>query len=232
VSARLLLFAAIALAILYILRQQKRLALLAAQIRGLREQALEHLTYRPHQDSELAESLAVATRELEAQGFTLLGDHAEEAKLAGSSQPQRWFVDRARTTFGWMAPFEVSGDRHVVIVLMSHELDRQVITARQPASSMLSRPPFVTVQHVPPATSFAGLVEKHRDKAGLDDPERAFIPVRTFDEVVHELVRMRDKAIAWRQAQPTDELLDADLKSLLGAQYARLAPLMKRRLRT
>jgi hypothetical protein len=94
----------------------------------------------------------------------------------------------------------------------------------------LSRPPFVTLQHVPPPTSLQQTLAKHRAKAGLEDASRAFIPVRTFEQVEHELARMRDKVIAWRRAQPADELLDADLRSLLGPQYAKLAPAVKRRL--
>jgi hypothetical protein len=230
VSAKLVIVAVLALAILYVLRVQKRLTILAAQIRGLREQALQHVTYKPVGDVDFADALADATREAEREGFRILGDHAEEAKLSGSSRPMRWFVDREGTTFGWMSPFETPGQRHVVIVLMSHELDRVTITARQPAASTLSRPPFVTLQHIPPATSFIAVVAKHRAKARFDDPERAFIPVKTFDEVVHELDRMRDKSIAWREAQPMDALLDADLRSLLGGEYAKLGAAMKRRL--
>jgi hypothetical protein len=41
---------------------------------------------------------------------------------------------------------------------------------------------------------------------------------------------MREKAIAWREGQQHDELLDADLRSLLGAQYRRLGSAMRRRL--
>jgi hypothetical protein len=41
---------------------------------------------------------------------------------------------------------------------------------------------------------------------------------------------MRDKVIAWRTAQSAGELLDADLRSLLGPQYDKLAPAVKRRL--
>jgi hypothetical protein len=229
-SAKALLLVALAFAIIFILRLRHRLALLVEQIRGLRERAMERITYRPAPAGALAEVLDEATAEAESLGLTMLGDRIEEAKLQTLERPMRWFVDRDGTTFGWMAPFEVDGAKHTVIVLMSHELDAQTITARQPLASTLSRPPFVALHHVPPATSFKQTLAKHRAKAGLDDSGRGFIPVKTFEQVEHELDRMRDKVIAWRTAQPADELLDADLRSLLGPQYAKLAPAVKRRL--
>jgi hypothetical protein len=46
-SAKALLLVALAFAIIFILRLRQRLALLAEQVRGLRERALERITYRP-----------------------------------------------------------------------------------------------------------------------------------------------------------------------------------------
>ncbi len=225
--ALLVLFA---VAIVYALRLRRKLVLLAEQIRGLRERALERVTYRPAPADALGNSLDDITEEGQGLGLTMVGDKVEEAKLASLERPMRWFVDAAGTTFGYFAPFEVEGAKFTVVVLMSHELDAQTISARQPASSTLARPPFVTLQHVAPATSLQQTLAKHRSKAALDEAGRAFVPVKTFEEIEHELDRMRDKVIAWRKAQPADELLDLDLKALLGAQYAKLADSMKRRL--
>lgn len=227
----ILLLCALAFAIIFILRLRQKLALLAEQVRGLRARALERITYRPAGKDALADVLDDATAEAETLGLTMLGDYIEEASVASLERAIRWFVDGAEgLTFGWMAPFEVEGQKYIVIVLMSHELDAQTITARQPLGSTLSRPPFVTLAHLPPATSFQQTLAKHRARAGLGEPGRAFIPVRTFEQVERELDRMRDKVIAWRTGQPEDELLDADLRSLLGPQYAKLAPAVKRRL--
>jgi hypothetical protein len=71
---------------------------------------------------------------------------------------------------------------------------------------------------------------KHRELARLDDDTRGFVPVKSFEQLGTELDRMRQKVIAWRLEQPTDELLEADLRSLLGGQYPRLAKAMRRRL--
>lgn len=225
-----LLLCALAFAIIFILRLRQKLTLLAEQVRGLRARALERITYRPAGKDALATILDEATAEAESLGLSMLGDYIEEASVVSLERAIRWFVDGDGTTFGWMAPFEVDGQKYILIVLMSHELDAQTITARQPLGSTLSRPPFVTLSHLPPATSFQQTLAKHRTKAGLGESGRAWIPVKTFEQVEHELDRMRDKVIAWRNAQPEDELLDADLRSLLGPQYAKLAPAVKRRL--
>jgi hypothetical protein len=231
VIGKLILLVAIAIAIIYVLRARRQLAILAAQIRELREHAMHSITYRPVGTSpELTDELEAATREAQAAGFTMLGDFVEESAVREAGLAMRWFVDGRGTTFGWLAPFSVAGTRETVLVLMSHELASQTITSRAPKASALSRPPFVRVQHVAPGTSFLDTWAKHREVAELDDESRGFVPVRTFEQLRHELERMRDKVIAWRQAQPEDELLDADLKSLLGTQYVRLGAAMRRRL--
>lgn len=229
-TTKLLLLCILAFAIIFVLRVRQKLAMLAAQIRGLREHALERVTYRPAGGAELGDSIDDATAEAEKLGFTMLGDFVEESRVTPQGRAMRWMTDAAGTTFGWIAPFDVDGQRHILIVLMSHELDAQTITSRQPLASTLTRPPFVTLQHLPPATSFAQVVAKHRDKAQLGDADRGHVPAKSFDQIVAELDRMRDKVIAWRSEQPADELLDSDLRSLLGPQYGKLAGPLKRRL--
>jgi hypothetical protein len=230
VFGELILLIAIALAVIFVLRARRQLAMLAVQIRQLREHAREPLTYRPVGSLELADELAATTREAEQAGFSMLGDFVEESPVREGGMPMRWFVDARGTTFGWMAPFDVKGKREIVIVLMSHELASQTITSRAPKASALSKPPFVLVQHVPLGASFAEVVAKHRAAAKLDDDTRGFVPVKTFDQLTHEVERMRAKVITWREGQQREELLDADLRSLLGAQYRRLGRAMRRRL--
>lgn len=224
------LILAIALAVMFVLRARRQLAVLAAQIRELREHALKPVSYRPVGSPELADEVAAATVEAEKAGFTMLGDYLEESPVREAGMPMRWFVDARGTTFGWMAPFEVRGKREIVLVLMSHELASQTITARAPKASALMRPSFVHAHSVDMATSFTETVAKHREYAKLDDDTRGFVPVKTFEQLSHELERMRGKVIAWRESQPDDELLDADLRTLLGGQYRRLANAMRRRL--
>lgn len=230
VSGELILLIAIVIAIVIVLRARRQLAVLALQIRELRDHAMQPLTYRPASSPELGDELAAVTRDAEAAGFSILGDYLEESPVRETSMAMRWFVDARGTTFGWMAPFEVSGTREIVIVLMSHELAAQTITTRAPRASALSRPPFVQVHHVALDMPFADVVARHRELADLDDTTRGFVPVRTFEQLAHELERMRGKVIAWREQQAKDELLDADLRSLLGAQYTRLGRAMRRRL--
>jgi hypothetical protein len=220
----------LALGVLYLLRTRRQLELLALQIRELREHATQTVTYHPVGSPELADALMTITAEAEKLGFTMLGDFLEDSAVRPAGSPMRWFVDARGTTFGWMAPFEIDGERVIVIVLMSHELASQTITSRAPVASSLTRPPFVTTCNVPLKATFEETVAKHREVAQLDDDTRGFVPVRTFEQLRHELERMRSKAIAWREHQPAADLLEADLRSLLGAQYRKLAGAMRRRL--
>lgn len=230
-SASTLLVLFVGLALIFVLRMRRRLALLAEQIRQLRAQALEPVSYAPAPASnEHDDRVAKITAEAEGLGFTRLGDYVEDSTAAVAGLSMRWFVDAAGTTFGWIAPFDVGGQKHMVAVLMSHELGAQTITARQPPASLLARPPFVSMHTLPLSTSLTETYTRHKKFAGIDDDDRAFIPVRTFDQLVAELGRMRSKTIEWRRSQAADELLDADLKSLLGAQYSKLVGPLRRRL--
>jgi hypothetical protein len=230
-STTSLIILMVALAAIFVLRTQRRLALLAVQIRGLRLQASEPYEYEAIDRAELDGQLETATREAERAGLVMLGDF-RETWLDMKEAPKRAFTDAEGTTFGWMTPFFVDGAATCVVVVYSHELDAQAITVRQPPSSSLARPPFVRFQTIAPATSIEMVLAKHRAHAGISDPARAFIPVKSFQQLTHELERMRDKARAWRKEQSTDELLDNDLRALLGAQYAKLGEAMKRRVRT
>lgn len=225
-----LLLLLVSAGVVFVLSVRARLTLLAEQTRRLRANALEPVSYRPAPSGALGGGVVKITAEAEQLGFTMLGDHLEDSSLATTGRAMRWFVDADGTTFGSLAPFDYDGQRHIVVVLMSHELAAQTITSRQPAASLLSRPPFVDMQTLPLTTSLAETVAKHRKRAQLDDAERAFIPVRTFEQLTTELDRMRSKVIAWRKAQPADELLDADLRTLLGSQYSKLAGPLRRRL--
>jgi hypothetical protein len=230
VFGEMALLVLLALGIMFVLRARRQLTELAAQIRELRAHATSPVSYRATGGDGLDAELDSTVREAEAAGFTMLGDYLEESPVRDGGMPMRWFVDARGTTFGWMAPFEVKGERQIVLVLMSHELSTQTITARAPRASALSRPPFVHARHVELSASLADTVAAHRAAANLDDDSRGFVPVKTFEQLRHELERMRAKVIAWREAQPRDELLDADLRMLLGGQYERLARAMRRRL--
>src|SRR5690606_9134009 len=159
-------------------RARRQLAVLALQIRELREHPMQPLTYRPAPSAELADELAAITDEPEQAGFSILGDYLEESPVRETSMAMRWFVDARGTTFGWMAPFEVNGAREIIVVLMSHELAAQTITTRAPRASALSRPPFVQVHHVALDMPFVDLVARHRELADLDDTTRGFVPVK------------------------------------------------------
>src|SRR5687768_275848 len=111
VLGHVVLIIAIAIAVMLVLRARRQLAVLAEQIRELREHALHPITYRPVGSPELADELHATTTEAEKAGFTMLGDFVEESPVRPDGMPMRWFTDARGTTFGWMAPFEVRGEK-------------------------------------------------------------------------------------------------------------------------
>src|SRR5689334_16368771 len=123
----LILILFIGFGIIFVLRLRARLALLAEQIRRLRANALEPVSYRPAPKDALGDTVSKVTEEAEKLGFSVLGDYLEDGALDSTGRAMRWIVNGDGTVFGWVAPFEASGQLHILAVLMSHELDAQVI---------------------------------------------------------------------------------------------------------
>ena len=235
---RLIAYAAVAAigGVMFLVKLRRKLALLATQIGELRAQALRAISYRPVGPGDEAltanlGALAAVTREAEQLGLTMLGDLVEEGSVRKATTAMRWFHDASGTVFGWMAPIPAGGSTVVVVALRSDDEETQASTTRVSPHGALAPPPFVRLQLVPLPTSLAETLAKHRAFAGTNDPARTFRRVTTLAELGAEIARTRAKVSAWRTAQPADQLLDADLRGVLGAQYAKLGAAMTRRLR-
>lgn len=163
-------------------------------------------------DAELGRS---AVADLVAAGLSTLGNLVEEGE---SKLVTHWFVDASRTTFGWVALARGAGRLVPVMLFASHRADGAVYTRRVPKLPMLQQPPFIRRQDVPPSTTLAEALAKHRELAGAGD----WIRIDSLDDVIREMPRMRDLMIAWRDAQPPADLLDQDLRLILGKHYAQL----------
>ena len=112
---RWLLFAAAIVAILLLiavnevrrrLPNRRRLEPLAKAVETMRRAAAQEITYRAPTPAEAAlgglqELFEAAERELHEQGFTVLGDQAEEQAGGGTTGITRWFVDPSRTVIGF-----------------------------------------------------------------------------------------------------------------------------------
>jgi len=220
------LFAALALA--GWLRMRNALARLEQKIRRLRELHGRELRYRPLEPGEDAlratlDGLDDHTAQLRAAGLEILGELVEEHE---SRVATRWFVDAARTTFGWIGMARTRGMAIPIALFASHAEDLAVYTRRVPKIPSVVMPPFIRRQDLPGATPIADALARHRSFAG-DGP---WVRIDSLDDVIREMPRIRRLVIAWREAQPPVELLDADLRAILGKHYERLGAQLARRL--
>ena len=207
------------------LRLRERIARLEQQIRKLRELSTRRLTYRRVTDADRGLDAAGVTAafDLPAAGLEVLGDLVEESE---SKLLTRWFVDKPRTTFGWVGLARAGVGSIPVALLASHRADGAVYTRRVPKLPMLKSPPFIRRQDLPPTTDLADALAKHRELAGEGD----WIKIESLEDVIREMPRIRDKMIAWRDAQPPADLLDQDLRLILGKHYEQLGARLARKL--
>lgn len=203
-----------------------------AQLQTLRASLIGDVEYRPPGpgDGALVARLAVvgtATDEATRLGATVLGDLVAQMPGQAPLGIMRCFVCDDRTTLGLLGLATRRGLPIVVGELRSHADDAAYVTRRTSTANDLARAPFHHGQTVDPALPLARALERHREFA-TDGPFRR---VETLDEFVGELMRWRARAVAWRLAQNSDELLEWDLRGLLGRSYPWYARALRRNLK-
>lgn len=175
-------------------------------------------------DGELLALLRIADshREaLEAFGFRALGELIVERR-GEAVMVSRMLASGDGLTLAGLS-VTVKNPTRVYVALSSYTGERQHGTTRGEVQS-LARPPFVTITSLGLDTPIAKLV------AGHQAPQDARV-IATIDDVVARLVELRERTVAWRAAQPPDELLEADLRALLGKAYDRGGKLWAEKLR-
>jgi hypothetical protein len=177
-------------------------------------------SYRPLRAGEAASAeLEYLTRELAGLGLAAVGDRVEET----SDTVVRCFADAPRTTvavFSFLR--EASG------ALRSFTADRTIVT-RMTRWPRFARPPDVDGDDVLPGSSIADTLALHRKRV---EDVTGLVVAGDVDDIIATFERHRARALAWREAQPPDELLDADLRAFLGPHwYRRTGASLARRLR-
>jgi hypothetical protein len=205
-------------------RRRRILSRLEANLRQLRTLAIQPLRYRridtPGRDLGELERVTPALR---ARDLTILGDAIEE--LAGQ-RATRWFVDTAGTVFGWLGIIPVRGRMEPVVALVSASAERSVLTVCAPvATPGLAQPPFVDRAAIRGPLDLAAALSAHR--ARMPD---AAVSATTLDEAIAVVDRVRARTIAWREAQAPAELVENDLRAILGKHYPRFGPPLQHRL--
>ena len=201
-------------------RTKARIASLEAAIRKLRALSVSPVEYT--RDDGAGAALDDLDSVLAASGLTKLGD----AREGREGLPMRWFVDADRTTIGWVGIAPHAGGSVRIGMLMSANAQRFVMTASSPRPApSLSRAPFSDREVlVGPLDLAAALATHHKRRP--DDADR----IETLEEAFAMVERVRARSAAWRESQPQEQLLEDDLKSVLGRHYERLGPILKKRL--
>jgi hypothetical protein len=198
-----------------------------------RAAALQLTAYRPFapQDAPLEQeaSILAPTRELlSALGFQELG---RSVRLPPDGSPQSlvyWYCDQAATTCAWLSAALLPGaaNRSPGTLLYSEtSTGSYLLTGHGVPAQSLAIPAFLDRSIVGPDVTLPGAITAHKARLA-DSPSGALplSPVRSVDDAVALVTRLRLAEIAWRRQQPAAALLDADLRTVLGRTYATTGP--------
>ena len=206
-------------------RDRKRMTELEDKIREIRAALAAHFPYRLplRADTDLVALLAnVHVNAMMHDGFTLLGDLIMEVPGRTPMSIMRAFVDAYGTTVVYVSAYP----QHPGITYMlleSYTADAEYIT--HVGNPVRASAPFSHQQSVQGPLPIRQIHALHR----------TFIKgtpavIASMDDLVRELRANHAMFVRWREALAPEELLEIDLKTVLGDQYAILGPGWKRRL--
>jgi hypothetical protein len=209
-------------------RYQQQSAHLERILRDARDDATSPVAPRLASDDDrqliaLLEPAKADQAALESCGFTKVADAV--IAVAQGLCVVRQLVDASGSTSARI----FARARSTAVILCSSTQDQMFSTTR--GGRFLTDPPFVHRQTLAADLSHGELVRRHRAFAKLDEVGRTFDRVTTAKDVLEQLASSRTRVAEWRAAQPPDELLDADLREILGEQYGKLGKIWARRLR-
>jgi len=166
---------------------------------------------------------------LRSRGFAVLGDLVSKRE-APSTGLSRYFVDESGTMVASLSVLKGSPNA-CWLALECFTAYSQFMTLRAGKLPELSYPPFVYRQWVGKDIPVDEVIERHRalikDK---NNEEQCLCTIRNLDELVAQTERHSELNREWRNAQPPDALLEADLRSVLGERYDGLGKRFAQRL--
>jgi hypothetical protein len=197
--------------------------------RALREAREDYaaLAYRAATDADgelvaLLSAIDADCRALEASGFTALGDIVVQPADKPATGAVRAFVDKAGTT---CAIVGVTRKTAEPALAFSSYVGDEVFSTRRGSGRMLAEPATMHRQNF--AEDVPQLLARHRTFAPLEGSSS----IASLDKLLFELAKVRASIVRWRDAQAPDELLDADLRCVLGDLYPKVGKAWARRLR-
>jgi hypothetical protein len=160
-------------------------------------------------------------RALTSNGFRRLGEIAAVDRVRSVV---RGYADAAGTTVAVL--LVANGQAHVD--LRSFATTGARFTTIRGRRARLALPPDVRVAEHDAEATVPTLLARHRDAIKAE----ALIAVDSIEALLERVAAGHDAARAWRDTQPPDELLEADLRALLRGQYDRIGPIWLHRLRS
>lgn len=194
-------------------------------IDGLRAGAANHRPPVPLEASDPDARAEAATRDhamrdLEPLGFRSLGD-AGQPRKDGSIAVSRWFAHADGTICGWLGFLTTKSGPQLAVYLISEAPGPAYCSSLMGGSGLsLARPPQLHHVDVASATSFADMVRDHRTRsATLGAPSTN---VTTLGDALALLERWHGMRMAWRASCDPDDMLRADILSVLEHSYRSL----------
>jgi len=203
-------------------------------IQAMRRLASQEVRYRPLRSDESIPADAAhlfdqAQRELTAQGLVVLGDLMEQPP-EGSPAPTRWFIDKTQTVCGWFGVLRNKAKGTIKPVMMFFSegpRDAFFITGRGTTGTATAQP---ATNHRMWLEWDIGLAETlRRHQAQLTGKGGAATEQAATIEAGPALVgRLRERTARWRASRPPRELLEEDVRGLVGDHWDYLGPTVVR----
>ncbi|MFN8653768.1 MAG: hypothetical protein U0133_17815 [Gemmatimonadales bacterium] len=168
-------------------------------------------------------------RDLASDGGVVLGDSEEIQPDGSSAGVTRWFRDRTGQVTGWYAVVEHPSATIPAMYILSELVPTTFfVTHQSTVNRVVAAPPTVVREHLAPGQPVQAVLALHRQRlpAGANA-----LTVGTIEEAQAMVDRLRSHIQEWRTRQDQDQLIDLDLRSVLGAQYDRVGPAVARRIR-
>lgn len=163
-------------------------------------------------------------------GARRLGDFVEMQAGGAPAGIVHWFVTNPPTTCGWVA---IAGraKRVPLVLFLSHSAGGHHLLTRRGAANVghLAGPPTVHRLTVGGQLPIAHALARHQQELTRIGAS----PLLPIDDIAAALKLrddVRDAQRAWRQRQPPEALLDADVRTMLPGAAAILVPWVRRRL--
>jgi hypothetical protein len=164
---------------------------------------------------------------LGARGYASLGEIAMIARNKPFAV-MRAFVDGAATTFAFVI-VSLKAYAPPTFMLESHTDNAEWGTIRSTRRGPhCVDAPFSHTQAL--SLDLDALLAKHRELALGGAGEAPLVRCTTTAELCALLERKHELVVRWRGAQPSDALLQADLREILGARYGTAGPRWTERL--